>query len=239
MEANKNIKFLYIGNTETKTKIGDYPSDFDPSVYDTIAKMYEKINILSSNKEVVKFGSSNNQDTYVLINSANKVLYLMIASQTYKKEFVVELFGELEKNAIHLLTDSVGILNDSGKKSLKEIIKNFENKKNIIQDLNTDINQVKIELQESIKKQLANNENSEKLSDSASKLKDQANSFKNDSNKLKRMTCWQNCKWTLILITVILVLVLIIVVPIVVSSSSNGSSNNNNSNNSNKTNLRF
>lgn len=218
-EANKNIKFIYIGNTETKRKIGDYPSDFDASVYDIISKMYEKINILSNNKEVVKFGSANNQDTYVLINAANKVLYLMITSQAYKKEFVVELFSELEINSVHLLTDSVGILNDSGKRTLRDIVKNYENKKNVMQDLNSDINEVKIELQENIRKQLANNENSEKLSDSASKLKDQANVFKNDSNKLKRITCWQNCKWTIILVTVILVLILIIVVPIVVSGS--------------------
>lgn len=242
-DSNKNIKFIYIGNTEAKRKIGDYPSDFDPSVYDIISKMYEKINILSNNKEVVKFGSANNQDTYVLINSNNKVLYLIITDQTYKKEFVVELFSELEKNSIHLLTDSIGLLNDSGKRTLKDIVRNYENKKNVMQDLNSDINEVKIELQENIRKQLANNENSEKLSDSASKLKDQANIFKNDSNKLKRITWWQNCKWTIILVVVILVLILIIVVPIVVSGSkaipTGGDSGSNNDNTKTNATLRF
>jgi hypothetical protein len=240
-DSIKNIKFIYIGNTQTKQKIGDYLSDFDHSVYDIISKMYDKINVLSNNKEVVKFGSANNQDTYVLINSNTKVLYLMITAQTYKKEFVVELFSELEKNAIHLLTDSVGLLNDSGKRNLKDIVKNYENKKNVMQDLNSDINEVKIELQENIRKQLSNNESSEKLSDNASKLKDQANIFKNDSNKLKRITCWQNCKWTIILVVVFLVLILIIVVPIVVTGSkvipTGGDSGNDNTKNT--TTLRF
>lgn len=232
-DLNKNIKFIYLGNTEKKQKIGDYPSDYDPTVYETIAKMYEKIDLLSKNKEVVKFGSANNQDTYVLINSTNKVLYLIITAQSYKKEFVIEIFSELEKNSVHLLTDSYGMLNDTGKRIVKEIVKTYESKRTMISELNNDINQVKIELHENIRKQLANNENSEKLSDTASKLKDQANMFKNDSAKLKRITCWQNCKWTIILVVVILILILIIVVPIVTSASkalpSNGSSSNTNS----------
>ncbi len=240
LTKDKNIKFFYIGNSETKKKIGDYPSNFDPSVFDIVSKIYEKIDILGKNTEVNKFGSANNQDTYVLINTSNKFLYLAITSQEYKKESVVNLFKELEYNSVHLLTDSNGVLNEMGKKSLKEAINNYENKRDIMKDLNSDINDVKIELQENIKKQLANNESSERLSESANKLKDQANVFKNDSNKLKNITCWQNCKWTIVLITVVLLLIMIIVVPIVVSASKASPSDGNNSNNVNSnTTLRF
>jgi len=228
-DANNNIKFIYIGNTETKRKIGDFPSDFDPSVNDIISKLYEK-NI--NTKEINKFAFKNNQDTYVLINAQNKVLYLVVTAQTCKRDFVSQLFAELENNSVHLLTDSLGLLNDSGKRTLRDIVKNQENKKDIIHDINSSINEVKVELKENIRKQLANNENSEKLSEGASKLKDQANIFKNDANNLKKITCWQNCKWTIILVGVFLLLILIIVVPIIVSGSkvipSGGSSSNSN-----------
>ena len=231
--TEQNIKYIYIGNIETKHKIGEYPNTYDQSINDTISKIYEKGLSSSSNvNEVVKFGSANkNEDTYLLMNSSIKVLYLIITDQNYKKEFVIQIFNELEKQLVHTLTDSSGNLNETGKRILKDIVKKYETKKNTLQEISSDIDQVKIELQKNIKQQLGNNDNAEILSNTASKLKDRADLFKKDASKLQRITCWQNCKWTLILVIVMIALIIIIVVPILVNSSGKSDDSKNNDSN--------
>lgn len=220
---DKNIKFVYMGNTRLSKKVGEYPSGYDPSVYDGIAKIYDKASVLSNSNEVVKFGNSNDQDTYIFLNPTNNTLFYAVAKTTYKKEFIVELFHEMEKLSIHLLVDTNGNLNESGKKCLKSLVDAYQEKTNIIEDLNSSINQVKIELRENINKQIAANDNAEQLNDKASKLKDNANMFKGNANNLQKKTCMQNFKWTLIIIVLVIALLLIIIVPIVVSSSSSSS----------------
>lgn len=216
---HKNIKFVYIGNTSSNSKIGEYSSNYDPSVYDQIARIYETS--LSCNREVVKFGNSKDQDTYILLNKSNNTLFFAVTQTTYKKELVVELFREMEKSSINLLVDSNGHLNENGKKSLKSLVDSFQNKTTMLDDLNSDIDQVKVELRENINKQIASNDKSEELSDKASKIKDNANMFKENSSNLQKKTCMQNLKWTIIIIILILALLLIIIVPIIVNSSGN------------------
>ena len=189
-----------------------------------IEKIDEKSGVLSNNNEVVKFGNSKDQDTYILLNATNNTLFYAITATSYKKEFVVDLFHEMEKLSIHLLVDTKGQLNDNGKKSLKSLVDAYQNKTNIIEDLNSDIDKVKIELRENINKQIANNENSDQLNDKASKLKDNANMFRSNANTLQKKTCMQNCKWTVIIIVLVIALLLIIIIPIVMNSSSSSSS---------------
>ena len=225
--TDKNIKFVYIGNTRSSSKTGEYPTEYDPTVYDGIAKIYEKASVLSNNNEVVKFGSSKDQDTYILLDPTNSTLFYAITKTTFKKEFIVDMFDEMKKLSIHLLVDSNGHLNDSGKKSLKSLVDAYQGKTNIIGDLNSDIDQVKIELRENINKQIVNNDNSEQLNDKASKIKDNANMFKGNASTLQKKTCCQNFKWTMIIIVIVIALLLIIIVPIVVNSNSGSSSDGN------------
>jgi hypothetical protein len=220
---DKNIKFVYLGNIRSKSKIGEYPYGYDATVYEGIAKIFDLSSSLSKNNEVVKFGNSKDQDTYILINPTNNTLFYAITSTSYKKEFVVDLFQEMEKLSIHLLVDTKGHLNSSGTKSLKTLVDAYQNKKNVIEDLNSDIDKVKIELRESINKQLASNESAEELNDKASKLKDNANMFKGNANALEKKTCMQNFKWTMIIVTIVIALLLVIIVPIIVSSGSSSS----------------
>lgn len=229
----KNIKFVYIGNIRTSKKTGEYPNENDPSVYEGISKIYERASVLSNNSEVVKFGNSKDQDTYILLNPTNNTLFYAITTTNFKKEFVVDLFQEMEKQSLHLLVDTEGRLNDVGKKSLKNLVDSYQGKTSLIQDLNSDIDQVKIELRENINKQIASNEKSEELNDKASKLKDSANMFKGNANNLQKKTWWQNLKWTLIIVTLVLAVLLIIIVPIIVSSSSSSSDSNTNDSNAN------
>jgi hypothetical protein len=220
----KNIKFVYLGNSHSKSKIGEYPNGYDATIYEGIAKIFDVSSSLSKNNEVVKFGNSKDQDTYILLNPTNNTLFYAITATSYKKEFVVELFHEMEKLSIHLLVDTKGYLNSSGSKTLKTLVDAFQNKKNIIEDLNSDIDKVKIELRESINKQLASNESSERLNDKANKLKDNANMFRGNASALEKKTCMQNFKWTMIIAIIVIALLLVIIVPIIVSSGS-GSSN--------------
>lgn len=238
MSNNTNIKFIYIGNTRTSSKIGEYPKENDKLTYEEINKIFEKASVLSNTNEVVKFGNSKDKDTYILLNPTNNTLFYTITTPNYKKEFVVELFGELEKQSIHLLVDTEGKLNNSGKKSLKSLVDSFQGKTDIIQDLNNDIEGVKIELRENINKQIANNEQSEDLSRKAESLKNSANDFKGNANNLQKKTCIQNCKWNIILAVIIIAVLLAIIVPIIVNANS-GSTDSSDNNNSNKRNLRF
>ncbi len=147
------------------------------------------------------------------------------------------MIDEFKKDNIHLLVDEKGEINKLGKQAMKNIIQQFENEKNKISEISGDINEIKIEMQNNVKKVMANTEDLQSLDVKANKIKDNANLFKKDATDLKRKTCWQNFKWTIILILVVIALLLIVVIPLVVNNiPRNSEQNSHNSNSTEKKN---
>ena len=214
----KNIKYIFVGNSQKCNEIGSYPNKasdvwvkdttqiFDKYSKSTIGSKYEQRN------RVV--GQDGN---YYFTITPNDVFYLVLASSDYPERHVFELIEEIQKENVPLLVDGEGKLNKVGKQSLKTLVENYENPSSKIQNINKDMDDLKIEMKDNVRKVMSNVEDATALDQKAIKIKENANIYKKDAADLKRLTCWQNCKWTIILTILVVGILLVIVLPIALS----------------------
>ena len=151
---------------------------------------------------------------YFIVYPENK-FYLSVAESSYPERIVYDLIEEIEKDNIFLLTTEKGELNATGKQSLKNLVDKYQeiNKVNNIRAINDDIDEVKLDMRENIRKATDNLVKVEDLDEKSNRIKLNADSFKNNAKTLERQTCLQNWKWTFILVGLVSVILLIIIIP--------------------------
>jgi hypothetical protein len=219
-----NIKYVFLGNANTNKEIGEYPNKPKDNWSQNCKTVFERYcssqgaRVDQRNKVVGEDGN------FYFILYSNKIFVLVLADKDYAERDVFSMIDEIIKDNVHLLVDDRGVMNKEGKKELTRIVDSFQ-KKNVINQLNDDINSIKIEMQNNINKQVNNLEDVNVMEDKAVKIKENSDLFKKNATKLKRLTCWQNCKWTIILGLIVIGLLAIIIVPIAVSSSSSDKNN--------------
>ena len=227
----KNIKYVFVGNSQNLKEIGDFPSKSSESwvkesrtIFNTYCKSPMNTKYEERNKVV---GTDGNY--YFTITPSN-TFYLVLTMTDYPQRQAFALIDEMAKENIHLLVDDKGELSKIGKQSLKNLIDNYQNESKL-GSVQKDMDDIKIEMNNNVKKIVNNLEDAEELKKKSEKIKDNSKEFAKKSGELKRLTCWQNCKWTIILTLLVIGILLIIIVPIAISGSS--SSNSSNSSNTN------
>jgi len=214
------IKYIFIGNALNQKFIGENSSKANATWAETAQKIFREYCKNIENKYEKRNRIVSEDGVYYCTISPSNIFYLTLIVDTYPERQVFQMIDEIKKENIHLLVDEKGELNKPGKQALKSIIQQYENeKKDKISIINEDIKDIKIEMQNNVKKVLGNTEDLQSLDAKANKIKDNANLFKKDATELKKKTCWQNLKWTIVLVLVVLALILIIVVPLVVNNS--------------------
>ena len=119
-----------------------------------------------------------------------------------------------QENIPSQIDSKTGKLNLEGRKQFKALVEDFQNNKsNKIQGIQNDVEQVKDTMRKNVKNMYNNVEDVEKMEQKAIDLKKGAEEYNKSAAELKRVTCWQNFKWLIILIAVI-VLLIIIILPI-------------------------
>ena len=242
--AINKVKYVLIGNALNHKLIGENSIKANSKWAETALRIFKEYcknieNKYEKNNKIVA-----EDGIYYCTISPSNIFYLALMEGNYPERRVFQMIDEFKRDNIHLLVDEKGELNKPGKQALKGIISQYDNN-DIIGDINGNINEIKIEMQNNVRKVLANTEDLQALDNKAIKIKDNANMFKKDAENLKRKTCWQNFKWTIILVLVVIALLCIIVVPLVVKASGGpGSSDSAQSNSgvqpsSNKTRLLF
>lgn len=215
MSNSSNIKFVFIGNLETKQIITEFIVIKNDQTKNDSNLIFNKI----SSSGRLNYNERNklqlNNGYGYFINYPTSRFYLVVAEPSYPERTVFEMIDNIDKENVFLLTTEKGDLNPSGKQSLKAIVDKYQdiNKVNKIKELNEDVNQIKSDMSQNIKKVTDNILKVQDLDEKAYKIRLNADSFKNDAKKLERITCWQNCKWTIILVSVVVILLLIFVVP--------------------------
>lgn len=220
----KNIKYVFLGNSQNMKEIGEAPAKVNENLAKeakTIYTTYCKSQIPSKYEQRNKVvGTDGNY--YFMITPSN-IFYLVLADVEYPERYVFQLIDEIQRESIYLLVDEKGELNKLGKQSLKNLIENYQNPSNPtnkLTNVQNDINDIKIEMNQNIRKVMSNVEDAEELKKKSDKIKDNSNDFNKKAGQLKRLTCWQNCKWTIILGLLIVGILMIIIIPIAVSKSS-------------------
>jgi len=226
----KNIKYVFLGNSQNLKEIGDYPmkaSDAWAKEAKTIFSTYCKSPMNTKYEERNKVvGTEGNY--YFTITPSN-TFYLILTETDYPQRQAFQLIEDMSKENIHLLVDEKGELSKIGKQSLKNLVDSYQSGESKISGVQRDIEDIKIEMNENVKKVVSNLEDAEGLKIRSDKIKDNSKEFAKQSSALKRATCWQNCKWTIILSLLLLGVILIIVLSVTLSSNGSNNSGSNNS----------
>ena len=227
-----NIKYVFIGNSESLKEIGQYPNDPKELWMKNSKTIFEKYSTSQLSRVDQRNKVIGEDGNFYFILMPNKLFILVLADSEFPERLIFSMVDDIIKDNIHLLTDDKGKLNKEGKKELIKLVDSYKKKSNnIISDLNEEVNGIKIEMQNNINKQISNLEDVNAMENRAVKIKESSETFKKQATNLKRITCWQNFKWTIILTLLIIGVLAIIIIPIAISSG-NSKENDNNKNNS-------
>lgn len=214
MSNQANIKLVLVGNTDSKQIMTEFTSVKNDQMKNDSHLIFNKICQGKAN-----FNHRNkiqlNQGYAYFITYPDNRLYFVVAEPAYSERVVWDMIDTIDKENIFLLVNDKGEFNANGKQALKAIIDKYQDisKVNKINEINDDLSEIRDEMHNNIKKASDNILNVQELDDKAYKIKLNAVSFKTDAKRLERISWWQNCKWTLILIALVVVLLLIFVVP--------------------------
>ena len=211
------IQYILIGNPDDCEEIGHYP---DRGASKEIAKEAKQIFKKLTESEVKEKNLRNVVDNrgkghYFFTINSNNIFYFIAGDNKLKERHAFGLIDELDKENIPLKTDSkTRKLNLEGRQKLKEVVEDYlKNKTDKIQEIQNDIEEVKVTMKNNIKNMYNNVEDVETMEKKAEQLKKGAEEYNSSAVKLKRATWWSNCKWVIILVAVV-VLLIIIILPI-------------------------
>jgi hypothetical protein len=216
-----------MGNSQNLKDIGEFPAKANANwvreaktVFTSYCKSPNNTKYEQRSKVI---GSDGN---YFFTITPTNTFYLILVENEYPERQVFQLIEEFQKENIHLLTDEKGELSKLGKQSLKNLIENYQkNGNNKIANVNNDIEDIKIEMNQNIKKIVNNLEDAEELKKKSDKIKDSSRDFNKKAGDLKRATCWQNCKWNIILAIIVIGVLLAIIIPLASNAAASSSSN--------------
>jgi hypothetical protein len=138
-----NIKYVFLGNSQSLSKIGEYPED-NSYWTNTCLQVFEKY----CNSHTTKFQQRNvinnlNNCKCCFILMPSNVFYFVIAESNYDDLQVFSLIEEINNNCL-VLED--GVLNNVGKLRLKTIIESYQGGRE--DDIMTERGEVVIEMKE-------------------------------------------------------------------------------------------
>ena len=218
--TSANIKYVLMGNVSNEKIMAEHIVIKNSQVQTEAKQIFEKISKSGEKKVEERNKIEGSNGNYYFTITAPNIFYLVHTEHSYPERHVFAFVDQLNKDNIPLLINEKGELNSAGKQSLKNVVEKYQDVNNLsnISRLESDVRDIKLEMNQNIKKMVSNVEDTKNLDSKAGKIKDNADLFKKDAKKLERMTWWQNCKLTIIIGVIVVSVILVIVLPIVTSN---------------------
>jgi len=210
-----NIKYIFIGDITKKLFIGDHPNRGNEQSNRDAKQIFDRLCKGSNKKYDERNKLVGNGGNYFFTVTSHNVFYLILAESNYEERYVFELINNLESENIPSLRNENGTLSAQGLTCLENIVQKFQ-KISSLKAAMKDIESVKIDMKNNITKAMTNIEDVNQLDERALKIKEGAVLFQDNSAELKRVTWWQNFKYTIIIVAVVIAVLLIIILPIVI-----------------------
>lgn len=229
MKTQQPIKYVFIGNSKSLLEIGEYPNKSESSTSKSAKQIFQgfcqnESKIIYDQRHEIK----NADEIFYFTVSLDRIFYLIATENTYSSRDIWELINEMMRDNIHLLVDDKGELSKIGKQQLKTLVDSYQ-KHNSIGKLHAEVQEVKIELNQNYKKLVSNIDNVEDLQKKATNIKDISKVYNKEAGKLRRLTCCQNAKWTIILIVLIIGIILVIIISIAATRKKDDNNDTNDS----------
>ena len=216
------FKYVFIGNPTKVVPIGAYPDkDVPKSIVTDTNNIFERYCKSQSKSIDIRSRVQGKEGIYYFTINSQNVFYLIVVDSSINERDVFGLIDDIQKENIPLLIDTTtNKLNLVGRQQLKTIIENYTNTiggSNKITQINIELKETRELMKDNIKDLTKNLDRVQDLEKQSEKIKESAGDFNKNAVALKKVTCWQNCKWWIILILVI-ILLLIIILPISLTS---------------------
>jgi vesicle-associated membrane protein 4 len=208
------IKYLFVGEVKTSqtlleiniAKNSKTPAECK-KIFTSFAKLnenlYEQRNKISSGDSIYFF---------IVKKTDDALFYFAETKNDYPDRMIFKLFDELTEKKTVSKQKSESQMKDE---VIKAIHQNEQS--DSLSSAQADINDIKVDINKSLKNQMRNLENINELKDRSDNIKKGADAYRKDAHELERATWWQNMKWRIIIFVAIVGLILIIVLPIVLS----------------------
>jgi vesicle-associated membrane protein 4 len=213
MEGIK-IKYLFVGIVKTAqslleiniAKNSKTPAECK-KIFTSFAKLnenlYEQRNKISSGDSIYFF---------IVKKTDDALFYFAETKNDYPDRMIFKLFDDLTENKTVSKQKPESQMKDDVLKAIHQI-----EQSDSLSSAQADINDIKVDINKSLKNQMRNLENINELKDRSDNIKKGADSYRKDAHELERATWWQNMKWRIIIFIAIVGIILIIVLPIVLS----------------------
>ncbi len=211
------LKNIFMGNITLKSKIKEV-SFSKQNFTNDITKIFNKI--CSSGSMQIgnrnKLQASNDSFFFFTICS-NNIFYLIATDKNFPEHEAFSLVDLLHQKGIFMNVNESNELNSIGEELLNDTLNEYKKKESsstIINNINEDIKDIKDVMKNNLKEVLKTTDDARALEVQSNNIKLGALEYQENANELKKATCWQNFKWTIIIggvLAVVIGVVLIIV----------------------------
>ena len=122
-----------------------------------------------------------------------------------------------EEKVLEMINEETKELNAQGIEAIKSIVDSYQEPANInkIADIQKDIDEIRVQMNDNIKKQVSGMDDVQNLEEKSNKLKSDTAEYSNNANDLKKETCIQSWKLTIIIVALIVLVALAITLPLI------------------------
>ena len=237
MSKQLSLTYVFIGDFNSNKIVTEYCLKSNPTTQKEFIKIFERLSKLQDKKIDQRNKIQGIDTNYYFTTTTNQFFVLVEANKEYPEFRIFELIKEISDDNLTLMQNDKGELNLVGKDRLKELVEKYQQTSKI-DSLQGDLREIKVEMKDTINKQLNNLERVDSLQLKSDSLAVNAKIFRDDAVELKRVAWWNNFKLTLIITLLIVGVILAIVLPIALKGNSNNNSNNSNNNTQPNTNPR-
>ena len=103
-----------------------------------------------------------------------------------------------------MINEETKELNPNGRQELKQMIEKYQENEKIkrIEEINKNIDDVKIEVKKNISKMIENIEDVEQLGEKSQELNEESREYMQNTDYYKKITWWQSAKLRIIILTI-------------------------------------
>jgi hypothetical protein len=190
------ILYLIIGEMGNKRIIGSYQNGRVP--HEIVEKSKT---IFNGVKNFEKKGKLNfNSNIYYSSIIKNNIFLLAVVPYDQDERVIYSLFEDIDNQGVYKNIDSkTGDLNNVGRQNLQILVDKYQEHltaagSDKISRVNSEINDIHVEVKDGIKKMIHNSEIVRGLDIKADRIKDSSLIFKRDSVNLNRALWWRNMR---------------------------------------------
>ena len=204
------IKYILIGDSSTLKKIAEYSTTNNQKIVSEIDKIFTKICKTAADKFDERNKITSKSQNYYFITVQPGITFLVLVSDSYPERLVFELIDKINEEKIPtMINEETKELNAQGRQALKNLVDKYQD--NIINTIQNDVNDIKLDMKDNIKKMVDSVEDTAKLEQSAENLREESKTYKNTASEIRTLTLWQNIKIWIILFGVLALLIVIII----------------------------